>query len=128
MFWNMLLNIVVFLALNLLKLTSWMYAVAVKPEVYVEYVQSRNVLVMKDGRPADRDAWLYLPFLRKHSFSFQPPQTPEGRLYRDFLQKGETLEIVSQGRVLKRYTVSSEGYKEVSEEGKTVIRGPLAAA
>lgn len=62
--------------------------------VVVEFVQTKDTLVYKDGRPADRDCWLYLPFMCKYSKRFQPPSKNGGYVYRRLLAEVEgVLEI-----------------------------------
>ena len=102
----------------------------------VEFVQDmcgdNTTLIFKNGIPADRDCWLYLPYLRNVSLMFQPPvaSTGTGKVYRDLLPPGSVVSIASRGgKVIKKLVVTSSDIPtEELVNGVPVIKGPLAVA
>ena len=89
---------------------------------HIEYRQGRGVLVLKDGIPADRKDWFYLPFLGEYSLEFQPPQEEGRKVYRETFQSGTVLEIVAGAEMVARAKVIERDYVN---EVENVLKGPL---
>lgn len=90
----------VFLIRLLLKIALYRWYRNVKKRQYVEYRQGRNILVYKDtvngSIPADRDGWVYLPFLAEYSLEFQPPQENDTKIYVYPVKNNDELKIVDK--------------------------------
>lgn len=62
----------------------------------IVFRQSKRAVVKKDGIPADRKGWLYLPFFAKLSKVFQPKEDEVGKLYSLPVPHGTELEMAGE--------------------------------
>ena len=62
-----------------------------KALINVIFKQCKGTLVMENGIPADREGWLYLPFLQEVSSFFQPQLETDGTTYCKFCSPGTKL-------------------------------------
>ncbi|MBE0427936.1 MAG: hypothetical protein IBX72_14985 [Nitrospirae bacterium] len=96
----------------------------------IEYRQGKAFLVYKDtlngSIPADRDGWVYLPFLAKYSIEFQPAQEEDTKVYVDAFRHGDILRIVNnKGEVIKKVKVEKDNISEIQIDGKPFIKGTV---
>ncbi len=95
----------------------------VKDGFLISFTQDtrHGVIVRReDGKPADRDGWLYLPFLREVSSLFQPPRTAEGAAcYRELFRQGEILLITRPAAEERRIRING-WEQEIKVDGASI--------
>jgi hypothetical protein len=110
-------------------LRKWYKEVGRRP--LIEYRQGKDLLIYKDTTngsiPADRDGWVYLPFLTKYSMEFQPPQEGDAKVYVNTFQYGDVLKIINnKGEVVKKVKIDKDNVtSEIQIDGKLFIKGPV---
>ncbi len=97
----------------------------------VEYRQGKDFLIYKNTTngfiPADRDGWVYLPFLANCSSEFQPLQEGGKKVYVAPFKEGEELKVVDkEGTVVKKVKVSVDNaFASVEVNGALLMKGPI---
>ena len=88
----------------------------------VEFIQSKDCMLLHKDIPVDRPGWFYLPLLRAFSREFQPDELGPGRkIYRVYFGAGEILTLKMPGDV-RRFRVDTAVSTRKFKHG---LKGPL---
>lgn len=90
----------------------------------IRFAQSKGILVLYNGRPADRAGWVYLPFLKRYSARFQPPHSGGKNLYEMRLKDGDKIEVKKDGKSIP-LTVASGSRGRLEDTEGIIVEGEI---